>query len=214
MGKRQIGQLQPYELVVSILIADLAAVPMGNPGVPLIHGIISILTLVLAEVTLSYITMKSEKARAILCGMPNIIIENGKIKERELKKLRLNLNDLIEQLRSKDIANIADVEFAILETSGNLSVIPKSQKRPVTPSDMNIDTEYEGIPLTLILDGRINHKNLAKAHLDTQWLQDQISAFGYTSIQQILFASLDTSGNLYLQGKEPFSDLSNPPNPQ
>ncbi|MGI6705734.1 MAG: DUF421 domain-containing protein [Clostridia bacterium] len=207
MGKRQIGQLQPFELVVSIMIADLAVIPMENTGIPLINGIIPIITLLFAQITLSYISMKSEKARAIFCGMPTIVIHNGKIQEKELKKLRLNLNDLIEQLRAKDIANISDVEFAILETSGNLSVIPKSQKRAVTPEDLNLNPPYEGIPLSLILDGHVNKTNLATAHLNINWLKDQINQYGFTDVSQVLFASLDAQGKLFIQGKESHSDL-------
>lgn len=201
MGKRQIGQLQPFELVIAILIADLAAVPMQNTGIPLINGIVPIITLLLAQVSISFITLKSEKARAIICGTPNIVIENGKIREDELKRMRFDLNDLIEQLRSKNVYNISDVEFAIMETTGHLSVIVKSQKRPVTPEDMQLETQYEGIPLTLILDGRINHKNLSLAKLNVSWLMEQISLFGYDRIEQIFFASLDTQGKLFLQAK-------------
>ncbi len=211
MGKRQIGQLQPFELVVSIMIADLAVIPMEDTGIPLVNGIIPIITLLFAQITLSYISLKSEKARAIFCGMPTIVIHNGKIQEKELKKLRYNLNDLIEQLRAKDIANISDVEFAILETSGSLSVIPKSQKRPVTPEDMNLDTPSEGIPLTLILDGHVNKKNLSKAHMDITWLKDQIRQFGFNDVNQVLFASLDSEGKLFIQGKESYSDLPRSP---
>lgn len=201
MGKRQIGQLQPFELVIAILIADLAAVPMQNTGIPLINGVVPIITLLLAQVSISFITLKSEKARAIICGTPNIVIENGKIREDELKRMRFDLNDLIEQLRSKNVYNISDVEFAIMETTGHLSVIVKSQKRPVTPEDMQLETQYEGIPLTLILDGRINHKNLSLAKLNVSWLMEQISLFGYDRIEQIFFASLDTQGKLFLQAK-------------
>jgi len=201
MGKRQIGQLQPFELVIAILIADLAAVPMQNTGIPLINGVVPIITLLLAQVSISFITLKSEKARAIICGTPNIVIENGKIREDELKRMRFDLNDLIEQLRSKNIYNISDVEFAIMETTGHLSVIVKSQKRAVTPEDMQLETQYEGIPLTLILDGRINHKNLSLARLNVSWLMEQISLFGYDRIEQIFFASLDTQGKLFLQAK-------------
>lgn len=201
MGKRQIGQLQPFELVIAILIADLAAVPMQNTGIPLINGVVPIITLLLAQVSISFITLKSEKARAIICGTPNIVIENGKIREDELKRMRFDLNDLIEQLRSKNVYNISDVEFAIMETTGHLSVIVKSQKRPVTPEDMQLETQYEGIPLTLILDGRINHKNLSLARLNVSWLMEQISLFGYDRIEQIFFASLDTQGKLFLQAK-------------
>ena len=128
MGKRQIGELHPSELVVTIMISELAAIPMQATSVPLIYGILPILTLIIAEVLFSYITLKSEKARSIISGKPSILIKNGIINENELRKLRFNLNDLLEELRINNYPNIKDVEFAILETSGQLSVIPKSQK--------------------------------------------------------------------------------------
>ncbi|MEN6327492.1 MAG: DUF421 domain-containing protein, partial [Syntrophomonas sp.] len=146
MGKRQIGQLQPYELVVIIMISELAAIPMQNTGIPIINGLIPIFILVAAEITLSHLSLKSERARGIICGKPSVLIENSKIMENELKRLRYNINDLLEQLRLKNVPDIADVEFAILETSGHLSVILKSQKRPVVPQDLNISPEYEGLP--------------------------------------------------------------------
>jgi len=128
MGKRQVGELQPFELVVTIMIAELASVPMENTGTPLLNGIVPILALLLAEVFISYITLKSERARTIVCGSPSIVIQNGKIVQRELARLRYNVNDLLEQLREKNIVNVSDVEFAILETNGQLSVIPNLKK--------------------------------------------------------------------------------------
>lgn len=201
MGKRQIGELQPYDLVLAILLAELAAVPMQDKDIPLANGLISILALMLAQVGLSVASLKSERARGIICGTPSTLISNGKIVEKELRRLRYNINDLLEQLRSKNCPNIADVEFAILETSGDLSVIPKSQKRPVTPEDLELDTKYEGLPYTLIIDGEIVEDNLRKTGLDRQWLQNELAKFGIYRIKDVFFASLDTQGNLFYQAK-------------
>lgn len=201
MGKRQIGQLQPYELVVIILLSELAAIPMQNVGIPLVSGIVPIITLLLVEVAISYISLKSERARGIICGTPSVLIENGKIIEKELSRLRYNINDLLEQLRSKNIPNIADVEFAILETSGQLSVIPKSQRRPLTPADVDISTSYEGIPVTLIIDGHVFHKNLEKINLSEEWLRAELQKFNIHNFKDVLFASLDTEGKLFYQVK-------------
>ena len=121
MGKRQIGQLQPFELVIAIMISELASVPMQNTGIPLINGIIPILTLLVAQITMSFISLKSTKARGVICGKPSILIENGRINEKELRKEMYTINDLLEQLRIKNFQNIADVEFAILETNGQLA---------------------------------------------------------------------------------------------
>lgn len=201
MGKRQIGQLQPFELAVAILISELAAVPMQDTGIPLINGIIPILTLLAAQLVMSFISLKSVRARAIICGKPNILIENGKINEKNLRKEMYTLNDLLEQLRIEGSPNIADVEFAILETNGQLSIIPKSQKRPLSPEDLNLSTKYEGLPLDVIVDGNINYKNLKKAQLDQSWLQTELSKLGIDNVKDVLFASLDTDGNLYYQKK-------------
>lgn len=199
MGKRQIGQLQPFELVITIMIAELAAVPMENIGIPLVNGIIPILTLLLAQLTFSYINLKSEKIRGFICGKPSVLISGGKIVEEELRRQRYNLNDLLEQLRAKNHPNIADVEFAILETSGQLSVIPKSQKRHVTPEDLNIETQYEGLPTDLVIDGRILSHNLLSIGLNEKWLRDELKKFGILDPKELLFASIDTKGNIFYQ---------------
>ena len=201
MGKRQIGELQPSELVVAIMISELAAIPMQATGIPLINGILPIVTLIVAEVILSYITLKSEKARVIISGAPSILIENGKINEKEMEKLRFNMDDLLEELRVSNCPNIADVEFAILETSGQLSVIPKSQKRALTAEDINIQTKYEGIPLTLVSDGKVNYINLHKAGVDRNWLVQELSKAGIDGPEKAFFVSLDTQGKLYFQPK-------------
>lgn len=201
MGKRQIGQLQPFELAIAIMISELAAVPMQNTGIPLINGIIPIMTLLIAQLVMSFLTLKSIRARALICGKPSILIENGKICEKELRREMYTLNDLLEQLRIKSVTNLADVEFAILETNGQLSVIPKSQKRPLNAQDMNIQTTYEGLSIDVIIDGHIIDKNLEKAKLDVAWLDREIKGLGYSGPEDILFASLDSDGNLYHQPK-------------
>lgn len=201
MGKRQIGQLQPYELVIVIMLSALAAIPMENTGIPLLSGLVPIFVLVLAQVTLSYLALKSERARGVICGAPSVVIENGKIVEKEMQRLRYNINDLLEQLRAKNFSNISDVEFAILETSGQLSVIPKSGKRPVNPEDMGLPTKYEGLPVTLIIDGYVFRKNLAGINLSEEWLREELLKFGVHSFKDVLFASLDTEGKLFFQVK-------------
>ena len=203
MGKRQVGQLQPYELVVVILISELAAVPMETTAIPLFSGIVPILILLMASVTLSYISLKSEKARAVICGKPTIVIERGKILYPELEKLRYNMSDLLEQLRVKNVPNIADVEYAILETNGELSVIPKSQKRPVIPEDLQVATKYEGLPLILVVDGKVSRQNMDKAKVDMNWLQNELKRFQIAKVEEVLLASLDSTGSLFVQEKTP-----------
>ncbi|MBF7083970.1 DUF421 domain-containing protein [Desulfallas sp. Bu1-1] len=201
MGKREIGQLQPFELVVALMIADLAAIPMQNTGIPLLSGIIPIIILMTAQVALSYVSMKSTKARGVICGRPSVLVENGKLVEKELRYLRYNINDLLEQLRAKNYYNLADVEFAILETNGQLSVIPKSQKRALKPEDLNISTSYEGMPVTLVIDGNVLRDNLKKVSLNEDWLRTELRKFGIEDLKKVFFASLDTAGKLFYQLK-------------
>lgn len=201
MGKRQIGQLQPFELVIAIMLAELAAVPMQNTGIPLINGIVPILTLLIAQVAFSFATLKSERIRGVICGKPSVLIEGGRLVEKELERQRYNINDLMEQLRSKSFPNIADVEFAILETNGQLSVIPKSQKRPAVPEDLKLETNYEGLPVSLIIDGHIIAKNLHVMGLDEKWLQEELGKLGVNDTREVLYADLDTQGKLFYQKK-------------
>ncbi|GAB6181432.1 DUF421 domain-containing protein [Desulfotomaculum defluvii] len=201
MGKRQIGKLQPYELVIIIMLAELASLPMADNRFPLVIGVVAIITLAFVEVFISYTALKSQHLREFICGSPSILIENGKILEQELTRLRYNVNDLLEQLRTKNFPDIADVEYAILETSGEISVIPKSQKRPLSPADLHIPTEYEGLPITLVIDGFVFVNNLQKINLSEQWLSSELSKFGIHDLKQVLLATLDTQGNLFYQLK-------------
>ena len=174
MGKREISQMQPFELVIAIMIADLASVPMADTGIPIFNGIIPILTLLAFQLILSILNMKSIKLRAIICGKPQILIFRGKIDEKALKKEKITINELQERLRQSNIFNIGDVEYAILETSGQISVIQKPEKRNTIPEDFNITPEYEGIPYDLIIDGKVMHKNLKAIGRDTKWLKKQV----------------------------------------
>ena len=152
MGKREIGQLQPFEFAIAIMIADLATIPMANTGVPITNGIVPMMGLLAMHLIISMINLKSIKARAIICGKPRILIYRGKIDEKALKKERFTLNELQERLRDKNIVNLGDVEYAILETSGQITVIEKPNKRFVIPEDFGIMPEYEGIPYDLVID--------------------------------------------------------------
>lgn len=205
MGKSELSQLQPYELVVIIMIAELASVPMENVSIPFINGTVAIFTLVLLQITVSIITLKSEKARSIICGKPTILIERGRIIEKELKKLRINMNDLIEQLRIKDIAKIDDVEFAILETNGELSIIPKAANRPLTPSDMNLNVQQEELPISIIIDGKVNYENLKRASLDFDWLYDQLQRSNIREFNDVLYGYIDQNKKLHIHKK--YEDL-------
>lgn len=202
MGKREVGQLSAFDLVVAIMIAELAAMAMDKIDMPLHEGLVPIFTLVALEILLAYLSLKSHTIRSIVDGVPSVVIANGKIIEKELRKLRYNVSDLLGQLREKDVPNIADVQYAVLETSGELSVVLKGNRRPVTPEDLGLPVKYEGIPTPLIFDGHIHFKNLRGLHLDEAWLQSEVRKQGVARIADVLYASLDTDGKLYVSEKE------------
>jgi len=201
MGKREIGQLQPFELVISIMIADLASIPMSDVGVPIFNGIIPILGLLVMHLLISFCNLKSIKFRGVICGKPSILIYRGKIDEKVMKKERYTINELQERLRGKDVFNIGDVEYAILETSGEINVVLKPEKRNPTLKDLNIQAQYEGIAYDLVLDGVIQYENLKKLNKDYSWLKAQVKKFGF-SPEQALVVTIDADGQIYCQQKE------------
>ena len=201
MGKREIGQLQPFELVISIMIADLASIPMSDVGVPIFNGIVPILSLLIMHLLISLANLKSINFRGVICGKPSILIYRGKIDEQKLKEERYTINELQERLRGKDVFNIGDVEYAILETSGEINVILKPEKRNPTLEDMNIKSEYDGISYDLVIDGVIQRENLSKINKDYKWLESQVSKFGFEP-EQALVVTIDASGKIFCQKKE------------
>jgi len=201
MGKREIGQLQPFELVISIMIADFASIPMSDVGVPIFNGIVPILSLLIMHLLISLANLKSINFRGVICGKPSILIYRGKIDEQKLKKERYTINELQERLRGKDVFNIGDVEYAILETSGEINVILKPEKRNPTLEDMNIKSEYDGISYDLVIDGVIQRENLSKINKDYKWLESQVSKFGFEP-EQALVVTIDASGKIFCQKKE------------
>ena len=200
MGKREISQLQPLELAISIMMADLASIPMTEVGVPIWSGIVPILGLLIMHLLISVINMKSTKAREILCGKPRLLVIKGKIDEKALKKERFTINELEERLRSKDIHTLGDVEYAILETSGEVTVIQKPEKRNTTPEDFNIQADYEGISYDLVVDGKVMFDNLQKLGKNYVWLEKEIKKFGFKP-EETLIATIDGKGQFFCQKK-------------
>ena len=201
MGKREIGQLQPFELAISIMIADLASIPMTDTGIPIFNGIIPILGLLIMHLLISIINLKSSKAREIICGRPSILIYRGRINEKNLKKERFTINELEERLRGSNVVNLGDVEYAILETSGQVTVIQKPDKRNTIPKDFNIMPEYEGIPYDLIIDGKVMYDNLKAIGKNYNWLKKEIEKFNMKP-EEVLVATIDGRGQIYCQKKE------------
>jgi uncharacterized membrane protein YcaP (DUF421 family) len=174
MGKRQIGELQPSELVVAILISELAAIPMQETGIPITSGVVPILTLISLEIILSAITVISLKARTIITGKPSILISNGVINQMEMRRLRFTIDDLMEELRLAGIMSIDEVAWAILETNGKLSVFPTEENKPVTAKLMNITPSSGGLPNTIISDGTVSFVTLKNIGKDIMWLKNTL----------------------------------------
>lgn len=201
MGKREIGQLQPFELAISIMIADLASIPMTELGIPIFNGIIPILGLLVMHLIISIINMKSLKAREVICGKPSILIYRGKIDEKALKKERFTINELEERIRGNNVVNLGDIEYAILETSGQVTVIQKPEKRNTIPEDFQIKPEYEGIPYDLVIDGKIMEKNLKILGKNYDWLKKQVEKFKMKP-EDALVVTIDGKGQIFCQEKE------------
>ena len=203
MGKRQLGELQPSDLVVTILISNIATLPIEDINIPLISGVIPILTFVALEVVISVISLKWDAARKLVSGSPKIIIKNGVIDQKELKKLRFSTEDLMEQLRSKDVFNIADVDFAIVETTGRVSVYKKFEKQNVTAQMMSVTPTPQDLsfPYILIKDGKINYEGLVLLNLEKKWLE-KVCKNEKTKIQDVFLFTADRTQNYSLIKKE------------
>lgn len=201
MGKREIGQLQPFELAISIMIADLATIPMTDTGIPIGNGIVPILGLLVMHLLISLINLKSIKLREIICGKPRILIYRGKIQEKAMIKERFTINELQERIRSQNVVNLGDVEYAILETSGQITVIEKPNKRQAIPEDFGIMPEYEGIPYDLVVDGKVMYQNLKEIGKDYNWLKKEVNKFKFNP-EEALVVTIDGKGQIFCQKKE------------
>lgn len=206
MGKRQIGELQPSELVVAIMISDVATVPMQSLDIPIYSGILPVITLLVAEVTVSYLSIKSNLLRKFLMGTPSIVVYNGVICEKELLRQRFNLNDLLEELRVLGCFDISDVFVAVLETNGKLSVIPRDGARAATVEDLNLqNVRREGLPCTVISDGKLDKDELRRSGKSEKAIFNEIKKRGAKKVSDVFIASVDAEGELFIQLKEKFA---------
>lgn len=197
LGKRQIGQLEPAELVLALIIADLASVPMQDNGIPLLTGVIPIVTLLAVSTILSVLTVKSLRFRTLLCGRPSIVVENGVVQEAELRKNRLTIDELMEELRKQGYADFTSIKFAILETCGHLSVLPCAGDKPVTAAQMGVPTDEPGLPVILISDGRVLSRNLKGRGYEMVWLKQQLERYGLSDPRHVFLLTVDECGNTY-----------------
>ena len=201
MGKRQIGELQPSELVITILISDVASMPLQNMEMPLISTVTSLLVLVMFEVLLSVISIKSRKARKLLQGNSVMIIKNGKLIESSLRLIRYSIDDLMEALRLKDVFDISQVQYAYIETNGSISVELKPQHRTITPQDLSMATEKVSIPCLVICDGEIVDSEFDVCNMTREKLY-KILDEKELSAKEILLMTVDSSGRSYIRLKE------------
>ncbi len=200
MGKREVGQLSTFDFVVAIMIAEIAVFPMEELQIPIYIGLIPMFILVGAEILVSYVCLKSRFLRKILDGGPSIIISDGFILEKEMRRQRYNMNDLLAQLREKNIFDIAHVKYAILETSGKISIMLKTPHRSLTSGDINLGLPEEDLSYPLIFDGEVVQQNLVLLDLTDDWLADRLKEYNL-GFKDILYASLDSRGKLFLSEK-------------
>lgn len=203
LGKRQIGELEPSELVLTLIISDLAAVPMQDYGIPLLNGVLPIVTLLCISLILSFLNLKSIRFRKLLCGSPTLIIRDGKILQRNMARNRFTVDELYEQLRSQGYSDVTSVKYAILETSGQVSVLPYTKSSPITPQVVELQVPDDvTLPILLINDGRVMSDNLRSSGYDRNWLDKQLKSRRLTSPRQVFFMTVDEAGTVVCVAKE------------
>ena len=202
MGKRQVGELEPSELVLSLIIADLASVPMQDYGIPLLTGIVPILTLLSVTMILSVLTMKSVRFRALLCGRPSVVVRNGAVDQREMAKNRLTVDELLEELRIQGYTDLSVVKYAILETNGQLSVLPYANQKPPTARDMKVSVEEGGLPRVVVSDGKLLERSLKALGHDRSWLDRQLTQRGCKDVSKVFLLLVDEGDAVYFAEKE------------
>ena len=201
MGKRQLGQLEASEFVVTMLAANLATLPIEDPEFPMSHGILAIGVLSVLERSLSLAAMRSVWFRKLLCGKPVILIENGKILRENLRRTRIHLDELTEHLRQKDVLDLKSVQFAILETDGNLSVFPYPGERPASAKEAGIRARPQYIPITIVADGKLLKENLAVAGKNRAWVERVLGQRG-AEIGNTLLLTVDKADRIVFYPKE------------
>ncbi|MBR3704986.1 MAG: DUF421 domain-containing protein [Oscillospiraceae bacterium] len=203
LGKRQIGDLEPSELVLTLTISDLASVPMQNYGIPLLNGVLPIVTLLCLSMLVSFLSLKSIRFRALVCGKPAIIIRDGTIIQQSMAKNRLTLDELFEQLRTQGYSDLRAVKYAILETNGQLSILPYTKESPLTPQGAGLTlVDRVTLPIFIINDGHIMEQNLALSGHDKEWVYEQLKKNALTSPHEVFLMTADESGSVICIKKE------------
>lgn len=202
LGKRQLGELEPSELTLALIIADLASVPMQDNGIPLLAGVIPIILLLATASILSFLSSKSIRFRTLLCGRPSVVVRQGQVVEGALLANRLTLDELMEELRILGHPYLDEIHTAILETNGQLSVLPYAAQQPVTAQQMGQDPQEPGLPLVIISDGRLLSQDLRGRGYSDAWLAQQLQARGLSSHRQVFLMTVDDLGHTYCIPKE------------
>lgn len=209
MGKRQIGEMQPYEVVITLIIADLATLPMSDTNIPLLNGILPLAILVLIHYLITLLTRKSIKMRKFMSGQPVVIISPKGIEQNALKQLNMNLDDVMEMLRQKDYYSFDQVLYAIIETNGKISIIPTSENAPLTAQDLKITNPQPNLPNILISNGKIDKEKLKSLNLDNKKLNKILSDLNINKIKDVVVLTLDNSGKIYYQTKDSNFKITN-----
>ncbi|MBQ7308068.1 MAG: DUF421 domain-containing protein [Clostridia bacterium] len=202
MGKRQLGQLQPFEFVITLIIADLATLPMSDRNIPLINGIVPLITLLIIQFTFSVICRKSNFIRRVLNGKPIVIISPNGIDYNMLKELNMNMNDLQEAIRCAGTFKFEDIAYAIVETNGTITVLPKSQQESPSREDMCINAEPNGLPRIIICDGKLVSENLVTLEISDKDIDNVLSQCNIKSITDIVICTADDNKNIFVQNKD------------
>ena len=202
MGKRQVGELEPTELVLAMLLSDLAAVPMQDFGLPLLYGVVPIVALLCLTMLLSVATMRSVRLRALLCGKPSIVVQDGQLRQREMRKVRMTVDELIEELRLQGVTDLKGVKYAILETSGQVSVQLRQEEQPATPKQLGLFVQSQTLPVVVINDGRVLEHNLNALGLDRAWLERELRQRGAASPRDVFLLTADRDGAVYYTPRE------------
>ena len=201
MGKRQVGQMEPAEFVVTMLVANLASIPMQDSGIPLLTGIVPIVTVLGVELVLAALSLRSLFLRRLLCGKPVILIENGNVLQKNLRKTRITIDELTGHLREKDVLDLKTVQFAILETNGNLSVFPYPKHQPATAKDAGIQAAKQYLPITLVSDGKLLPDNLSLAKKDVRWVEKTLAQH-HARIEDTWLLTVDGSDHILFYRRE------------
>lgn len=202
MGKRQLGEMQPYELVITLIIADLATIPMSDTALPLTHGIIPIISIALIHYFLAFLTRKSLRIRRIINGTPVILITPDGVDYDALKKLNMNFNDLMEGLRTSGYFNLEEILYAILQTNGSLSVLPRSAYAPLTSHDVGLKKDEATLPIIILAEGKCISENLAVTRIDENFIKKSIATKGDYKLEELILVTINNQGRMYVKPKK------------